>query len=378
MDINQSIKNALIDMGFLAAGITHTDPPAHVDVYQNWVASGKHGDMAYLADARAMEHRANPDRILPGRGAVIVAAFPYADLTITNDQTDGPPRGRIASYAWGVDYHDILPQKLNLLADQLQILLKRPVRSRAYTDTGPILERDLAQRAGLGWIGKNTCLIIPGLGSTVLLGELFIEADLESDPPFEADRCGSCRRCIEACPTRCIGEDRTLDARRCISYLTIENKNEIPFELRENIQDWVFGCDICQQVCPWNIRFAHSPAGPSLEPRLDISRPDLQSELLLTPRDFNHKFKVSPLRRAKRRGYLRNVAVALGNSGDRGSAPQLAACLETEPEPLVRAHAAWALGRLSGSIARLALESALLRETDPSVLREIHSALAAN
>ena len=377
MNIHKTIQDLLAQSGFLAAGITRSDAPPHFDVYRDWIARGNHAEMAYLANSRALERRAQPDLILPGRGAVIVAALPYSAPQPEPGQPDASPLGRIASYAWGLDYHDIIPQKLNHLADQLRGLLGSEVHSRAYTDTGPIMERDFAQRAGLGWIGKNTCLIVPGIGSFVLLGELFVEADLEPDLPFSADRCGSCRRCIEACPTDCIAEDRTLDARRCISYLTIENKNAIPMDLREPIQDWVFGCDVCQQVCPWNIRFAHGVSDPALAQLPEIQSPDLLTELAMTPQDFNRKFKFSPVLRAKRRGYLRNVAVALGNSATSDAVPALILCLDSEPEAMVRAHAAWALGRLAGPHARAALEKALSRESNPDVLNEIQSALVS-
>jgi epoxyqueuosine reductase len=263
----------------------------------------------------------------------------------------------------------------------------QPVPNRWYTDTGPILERDLAQRAGLGWIGKNTCLIHPRLGSYFLLAEVLLGLDLEPDPPFLPDLCGTCTRCLEACPTSCILPDRTLDARRCISYLTIELKGPIPAELRPQMGEWVFGCDVCQEVCPWNQRFAvpegevERQAVEVFTARPGVPHPSLAAELALAPEEFNRKFKGSPVKRAKRRGYLRNAAVALGNAlagqPDPGATAALREALLGDPEPLVRAHAAWALGRLSGPGARQALKEAQSSETDPDVLAEIRSALAA-
>jgi len=259
--------------------------------------------------------------------------------------------GRVAAYAWGRDYHLILPERLEALASFIENLVGYPVPHRAYTDTGPILERDLAQQAGLGWIGKNTCLIHPRLGSYFLLAELLLGLELEPDPPFAADRCGSCTRCIEACPTGAILPDRTLDTRRCIAYLTIELKGAIPEELRPSLGNWVFGCDICQMVCPWN-RFASPEGDPAFAPRPGVRRPDLLTELALTPPEFNRKFKDSPIQRAKRRGYLRNVAVALGNLRAQNSefsenSEFLAlAALERaaqDDEPLIREHASWAI-----------------------------------
>jgi epoxyqueuosine reductase len=219
--------------------------------------------------------------------------------------------------------------------------VKGPVKNRWYTDTGPILERDLAQRAGLGWIGKNTCLINPKQGSYFLLSEILLDLELEPDAPFVTDHCGTCTRCIQACPTDCILPNRTIDARRCISYLTIELKDDIPIELREKIGDWVFGCDICQMVCPWN-RFA--PEGDSAFVDNETPR-TLTEELTLTPQTFNQRFKRNPIKRAKRRGYLRNVAVALGNVGDMYDLPVLQNILNDD-EPMVCKHTQWAIEQI--------------------------------
>jgi epoxyqueuosine reductase len=209
------------------------------------------------------------------------------------------------------------------------------------------MERDLAQRAGLGWIGKNTCLINPKSGSYFLLAEILLGIDLEPDPPFTADRCGTCTRCIEACPTGCILPNRTLDAQRCIAYLTIENKSEIPPDLRPQMGNRIFGCDVCQMVCPWN-RFTAIEYDQSLAPNPVPGSPDLRADLRLTSQEFNRKFKDSPVQRARRRGYLRNVAVALGNSGNPAAIPSLEAALQ-EDEPLVRSHAEWALKQIHQS-----------------------------
>jgi epoxyqueuosine reductase len=216
-----------------------------------------------------------------------------------------------------------------------------PVMNRWYTDTGPLLERDLAQRAGIGWIGRNTCLINPKAGSYFLLSEILLDLDLEPDAPFVTDHCGTCTRCIQACPTDCILPNRTIDASRCISYLTIELKDDVPVQLREKIGDWVFGCDVCQMVCPWN-RFA--PEGdPAFEAKTPL--PSLTDELALTSQGFNQRFKGSPVKRAKRRGYLRNVAIALGNMGDLHTIPVLQNALNDE-EPMVRKHAEWAIAQI--------------------------------
>jgi epoxyqueuosine reductase len=251
----------------------------------------------------------------------------------------------VAAYAWGRDYHRVLPERMRALVAFIEQQVGGPVAHRWYTDTGPLLERELAQRAGLGWIGKNTCLINPRLGSYFLLAEILLGIELEPDEPLTPDRCGTCRRCLDACPTGCILPDRTLDARRCISYLTIENKGTIPPDLRPQMGDWVFGCDVCQTACPWN-KFAEEEFEPAFAASPGLPSPDLEAELGLTPQDFNKKFKESPVQRAKRRGYQRNVAVALGNSGQQAVIPVLEKALHSD-EPLVREHAAWALGQLS-------------------------------
>jgi epoxyqueuosine reductase len=226
----------------------------------------------------------------------------------------------------------------------------------------------------LGWIGKNTCLIHPQLGSYFFLAEILLGIELEADAPFLADRCGACRRCIEACPTGCILPERTLDAGRCISYLSIELKGAIPPELRPSMGEWTFGCDVCQQVCPWN-RFAPSEGDPAFAPQPNGSPSELQAELRMTAEEFNRKFKHSAVKRAKRRGYLRNVAVALGNLGQPEAVKELQAALENDPEPLVRAHAAWALGKIGSEEAQIGLRSVSSKEKDAQVLAEIQFAL---
>jgi epoxyqueuosine reductase len=341
----QQLKEQARQQGFTLAGITSPDPPPHFSAYQSWIEAGQHGQMTYLAEERALERRADPRRILPECRSILVVGMPYAPPPVPplNDPT---PRGRVAAYALGDDYHLVIPPRLERLAAFLEEQVGHPIPHRAYTDTGPILERDLAQRAGLGWIGKNTCLISPTGGSYFLLGELLLALDLPPDPPFVSDHCGTCTRCIEACPTDCIQPNRTIDARRCISYLTIENKDEIPVSLRPKLGEWVFGCDICQTVCPWNKRFGQHPPNPALAPRPGLAHPAIGADLALSPQEFNQKFKNSALKRAKRRGYQRSLAVAAGNNGTPALRPALQTAL-THDEPLVAQHAAWALTRLA-------------------------------
>jgi len=347
----QTIKDQARRLGFPLAGVTTPDPPPHLSTFERWLEAGRHGEMAYLADERNRARRADPRQILPECKSILVLAAPYADPKSAEafEKPAPGPVGRVASYAWGDDYHEVFIPKLEELVVFIEEQVGHPVPNRCYTDTGPLLERDLAQRAGLGWIGKNTCLINPKHGSYFLLAEILLGIDLEPDTPLTTDHCGTCTRCIEACPTSCILPDRTIDARRCISYLTIELKDDIPKELRPLLGDWVFGCDVCQMVCPWN-RFATDTVEGALSPRPDAPRPNLIRELELTPEAFNRKFKNSPIKRVKRRGYLRNAAVAAGNSGDENTIPALEKAGK-DHEPTVREHANWALAKVRDHVA---------------------------
>ena len=338
--LKEAIKDKARQLGFILAGVTTPEPPPHYATFENWLAQGYHGTMNYLAEDRSRLRRADPREILPECKSILVLATPYNS---PHPRAHSPrERGEIASYAWGQDYHDVLPERMKELVQFIEEQVGCLVKNRWYTDTGPILERDLAQRAGIGWIGKNTCLIHPKEGSYFLLSEIFLDLDLEPDSAFVTDHCGTCTRCIDACPTDCILPNRTIDATRCISYLTIELKAEIPTELREKIGNWVFGCDICQMVCPWN-RFAGQG-----DPALGNDQPsyELSDELAISPQEFNRRFKGSPIKRAKRRGYLRNVAVALGNTGDMHILPVLQNAVNHE-EPMVREHAKWAIDKIT-------------------------------
>lgn len=375
----QAIKVEARRLGFELVGLTTPDPPPHQTVYENWLQAGRHGEMDYLASPRARLRRANPRHILPECRSILALGIPYYRPI---DEANHEVSGRLAAYAWGDDYHDLLPERLRALTGFIEAQAGGPVPNRWYTDSGPLLERDLAQRAGLGWIGKNTCLINPHKGSYFLLAEILLGIDLPADPPFTADRCGSCTRCLQACPTGCILPDRTLDARRCLSYLTIELKGTIPAELRPALGSWVFGCDICQQVCPWNQSSASPCGDPAFAPRPGLANPRLVAELALNAQDFNRKFKASPVQRARRRGYLRNVAVALGNayagSEDPEAVNALAQALQHDAEPLVRLHATWSLAQVGGQAARQTLAEAIQTEVDPSVRCEIEAASLIN
>jgi epoxyqueuosine reductase len=363
-------------MGFSLVGITTCEALPHGDVFESWLGHGRQGEMTYLDTPRSRACRAHPDRLLPEcRSALVLGMrYPLPPARRVNPSNDPPPQGRIAAYAWGEDYHDILTRRLRFLVDFIETQVGHAVSKRWYTDTGPILERELAQRAGLGWIGKNTCLINPNEGSYFFLAEILLGVELEPDPSFFADRCGTCTRCITACPTGCILPDRTLDARRCISYLTIELKGPIPVELRPLMDGWVFGCDVCQQVCPWN-RFASAVIDLGPYTSLKNPLPDLEGEIMLPAIEFNRRYRHSPIRRAKRWGYLRNVAVALGNLGAPEAVAPLSRALVEDPDPLVRSHAAWALGQIDTTESRQVLERAARNEVDPLAMIEIQSAL---
>jgi epoxyqueuosine reductase len=347
------IKAQAYGVGFDLAGITTLGAPDTAVAFDDWLEQGFDGEMAYLA--RGRDKRADTRLPFPGARSAIVVAMSYGGAE---------PGGPVARYARGRDYHDVMVERLDVLHRWIEGAVGHGVRGRAYVDTGPILERDLARRAGLGWFGKNTNLIHPSLGSFFFLGALFLEVELDPDTPFDADRCGSCTRCLEACPTDALREPRVLDATRCISYLTIELRGAIPETLREPVGDLLYGCDICQDVCPWNVRFAPAlpRACPELErgespyaPREALAGKDartLARELLeMSQEEFSVAFKGSPMKRAKLRGLKRNSAVVLGNVGTPDDADVLTRVLD-DPEPLVREHAAWALARVIAREAR--------------------------
>jgi epoxyqueuosine reductase len=259
------------------------------------------------------------------------------------------PPGSIARYARGDDYHDVMRARLRELHECLNREHGDSTAARPFVDTGPILERELAQRAGLGWFGKNTMLIHPSRGSFFFIGALFCSLDLAKDAPFENDHCGTCTRCIDACPTGAIRDARVLDATQCISYLTIEHRSAIPERLRASIRELVFGCDICQDVCPWNVRFSRAPSAERLAPRADRVDPDLAELLALDDAGFRERFRGSAVTRTKRRGLARNIAVALGNRPSPGARDleALATARDHDADPVVREHASWALDQIA-------------------------------
>jgi epoxyqueuosine reductase len=356
-------------LGFDLVGIAALGPADTADAFDAWIDAGRAGVMHYLE--RGAEKRRDSRLPRPGTTHAIVVALDYGGRE---------PSGPVARYARGDDYHDVMDAKLRALHRRIEHDAGRAIAGKPYVDTGPLLERDLARRAGLGWFGKNTNLLNPTLGSFFFLGALVLDLELETDAPFEADRCGTCTRCIEACPTNAIVAPRELDATRCISYLTIELKDEIPEEFRAPIGELIYGCDICQEVCPWNVSFARELKAPEFAPRAALASKDartLAHELLaMTQEEFSVAFKGSPMKRAKLWGLKRNAAIVLGNIGSEAGARALVAELD-DPEPLVRAHAAWALARLGSSSAVGALRQRLATESESSVIEAIASALSA-
>jgi epoxyqueuosine reductase len=362
-------KAGALKLGFDLVGITSAEPPPHLDVFDRWLATGRHGQMTYLSAERSRRRRTDPREILPGCQSILVVA-----QNVHRQEPQG--KARIAEYARGDDYHDVCRARLQALMTDLQGELGEAFPYRIYVDTGPLLEREFAQRGGLGWIGKNTCLINPERGSFLVLAEVLLGLHLPPDPPFQADRCGSCTRCIEACPTACIMSDRTLDAQLCISYLTIELKDAIPANLRPPMGDWLFGCDICQQVCPWN-RFASPTSDPAYRPRPVLEAPEPEDFLSTASSAIWSGLGGSPLRRPTRRGLARNAAVVAGNRADRASVPVLTATLRHDPDVIVRRHAAWALGQIGGADAIEGLSACSRSEVDDAVQGEIQLGLEA-
>jgi epoxyqueuosine reductase len=343
---SERVRDAARGLGFDLVGIAPAGPPPHADFLRTWLAQGYAGEMGWI-ERRAAE-REDPRRVLPGAESVVVVAVIYDDERAAS--SDAPGRGRIARYAGGDDYHDLLGKRLERLEEQITGLAPE-VRTRRYVDTGPVLERPLAARAGLGWIGKNTLLIHPRLGSYLFLGVVLTDLVLAPDTP-EPDHCGSCRACLDACPTDAFPAPYVLDASRCLSYTTIELRGAIPEALREGQGDWVFGCDICQDVCPWNTRSGRrvppddSGLRGALAPRDEWQAPSLHELLALDPEAFAERARGTALRRTKWRGLLRNALVAAGNSGDQALAPALARHAEGDEE-LLAEHARWALERLA-------------------------------
>jgi epoxyqueuosine reductase len=333
------------ELGFDLVGVAPARPAPTLDAYCSWLAQGYHGEMGYMARPDRVERREDPARIMPGVRAIVSVGLNYYPGALPAGLRRDPSRGLVSNYAWGMDYHDLMTPRLEELAAFIGTQAGRGVAARVYVDTGPVLERAYAAEAGLGFIGKNTCLIHPKMGSWLFLGEVLLDLELDPTPAATGVSCGTCRRCLDACPTGALVTPYVLDARRCISYLTIELKGPIPRELRPLVGNWIYGCDVCQAVCPWQ-RFARRTVVRSFHAREpDCTAPSLLDLMGMDEETFRRRYDRTPISRIGRRQLLRNVAVALGNWGDERAVPALTRAL-TDPEPLVQEHAAWALERV--------------------------------
>jgi epoxyqueuosine reductase len=368
-DLSAQVKEEAQRLGFALVGISPVRLAAHEESFAQWLRKGLGGELEYMK--RTEELRRDPRKLVPWAVSVVSVGMNYYTPLPRPENPQGS-QGWISRYAWGDDYHGVVREKLDLLLDKIREMHAGSIEGRAFVDSGPVLERDIAGVAGIGWIGKNTQLISPRKGSWFFLGELFLGIELAYDRPIK-DRCGKCDLCLKACPTGAFVGPYVLDARRCISYLTIELKGPIPRHLRPLMGNHIFGCDICQEVCPYNVK-AKPTEEESFHPRDGLYAPDLIPLLSLTEDEFRRRFKGSPILRAKRRGFLRNVAVALGNLKSREAVPALIQALQ-DADPLVRRHVAWALGQIGTDESLAALNQRLEVENDAEAHDEIQAAI---
>ncbi len=347
--LKQAVRERAAALGFDACGFAPACTPPHADAFREWLASGRAGEMRWLA--KNADRRTDPQLVLPGAKTIVVVAQNYAPGNAPEaPPSPDTPGHAIARYAWGEDYHEVLTPRIRALEE---VLARLGGRQRSYVDTGPVLERDFAALAGLGWQGKSTMLISRSLGAFFFLGALLTTLEIPPDSP-EPDRCGKCTRCIDVCPTGAIVAPGQLDARLCVSYLTIELKGPIPEELRPLVGNRIYGCDDCAAVCPWN-RFAKAASESRFAARPFVRDWSLRDFLALDDTAFRELFRGSPIRRIKRRGFLRNVCVALGNTGTGADLEALAAAAH-DPEPLVAEHALWAITRIQARLEQTQAE----------------------
>lgn len=369
------IKSAARELGFQVAGIASVEPLERDDAsFQRWCEEGYAAGMGYMT--RRPELHARPGSLVPYAQSLITLAVDYYAAAPPFDNEHR--FGRVARYAWGLDYHDVVKPRLKTLAGRIEEIAGREIHSRCFVDAVPLLERGVAARAGLGFFGKNTNLLQSRSGSWFFLSEILLDLDLPPDNVEIKVSCGSCRRCLDACPTDAFPGPYQLDSRKCISYLTIENKGEIPRALRAGLGDWVFGCDVCQDVCPFN-RFASDTQWPEFHPQSGVGpRLDLAEVLSISSDDqFRARFRGTPLTRPRRRGLLRNAAVVAANVGATAAVPLLIARVENDDEALIRSHCLWALGRLDSNRAAPIAERALKGDPDPLVREEARITLAS-
>jgi epoxyqueuosine reductase len=368
--LTASVKRLAAEHGLTVSAVTTPDAfPGLAEHLERHIAAGRMAGLDWFTPERA-RFASNPRNLQPSARSILSVGVAYWSVD-PGRPDDGIPRGRISRYAWGVDYHKLVKRRLKELHRAIEELVGHAVEARHLVDTARIAERAVAVRAGLGWLGKHSCLIVPHAGSGVLLGELMLDLDLEPDQPLNHN-CGRCTICIDHCPTNAILGPGTIDTPRCLSFQTIENRGVIPRELRPLLGDWVYGCDVCQEVCPYT-KAAKIEPDPAFRPTtINNAYPSLPWLLTVDEAGFQATYAGTPVPRAKRRGMARNAAVALGNIGTEADIPLLAGVLADHDEPLVRLHAAWALGRLGG---RRVLERAAIHDRDPDVRAEARIAL---
>ena len=370
VQLTRDLKDQAFSLGFHLCGVCPSVQPDGYHRLLDWLDNGYDGTMSYLSQRR--DAYRDPEHVMSGTRSLLVLGMPYRTIA-PEDAT--PNRGRVARYAWGtVDYHDHVHKRLKLLKRWLEENVTG-AEARGVVDTAPLLEREFAQLAGIGWIGKNTLMINKFEGSYFFLAALLTNLQLEYDLPHETSHCGKCQACLDACPTDAFPHAGTLDATKCISYLTIEHREAIPRELRPQIGDWFFGCDVCQEVCPWNRRGSHTNE-QAFYPQENHNPASLLELFDLNDEQFRARYRKTPLWRSKRRGILRNAAIVLGNTGNADSIEALRKGI-TDTEPVVRGACAWAIGRIGGEVSLQILKEQLQSELDPEVREEINHALQA-
>lgn len=367
------VKLLAAEHGLTVSAVTSADPFPNVAVHlQQHIAAGHMDGLDWFTAERA-QFSAEPRNLQPGAQSILAVGIAYWPGPVQMPD-DGVLRGRISRYAWGRDYHRVLKRRMTSFVEALQGELSLKIDSHALVDTARVVDRAIAARSGLGWYGKHSCIIVPGHGSWVLLGEILLDIDLEPDKPLDRN-CGSCTICINQCPTGAIVAPYTVHTPSCISFLTIEERGVIPCDLRGKMGDWVYGCDVCQEVCPYTKAAAVSD-DHELQPRsINNAYPSLHWLLSMTEREYGDTYFGTPVPRTKRRGLARNAAIALGNVGTDADVPVLVEALTGHDEPLVRAHVAWALGKIGTAGARKALDHSRTNETDPLVRAEVEQAL---
>jgi epoxyqueuosine reductase len=365
------LKRKAHELGFDIVGVTPAEPASTLDAYFRWIENGLHADMGYLARPDRQERRKDLNIIVPNVRSIVLVGLNRYNNSVPKDVLEDPSRGRIASYAWGDDYHEIVQKRLEILADWLGEEAGYDINHKAYIDTGPVLERAHAQQAGMGFVGKSAILINPKWGSHFSIGEILTDLEFTTyDEPIKNTSCGYCTRCLISCPTDAFVEPYVLNAKRCIAYQTLENKGWIDRELRPLMGNRILGCDVCQDVCPWQ-KYASPTKEEALYPvNYDRAAPPLLDLLAIDDAKFAEIFKGSGVFRVKRERIVRNACVAAGNWGSADAIPQLTMLLD-DPSPLIRGHAAWALGQIMGDDARKLLTTHLDREQDEDVRNEL-------